>query len=111
MSRSVKKGPYIEPSLWKKVEKAKAGQISGSIKTWSRESVIFPEMVGLTFMVHQGKDFVNVKVTEEMVGHRLGEFAPTRKFRKHGGKMQRELEQTEQAAQAAKAAAAPLEEK
>jgi len=62
------------------------------IKTWSRASTISPEMIGYTFAVHNGKDFIEVKVTEEMVGHRLGEFAPTRKFIKHGGKMQRELE-------------------
>ncbi len=91
MSRSLKKGPYIDPKLLKKISKIKpdSGQV---IKTWSRASVISPEMIGYTFAVHNGKDFIEVKVTEEMVGHRLGEFAPTRKFIKHGGKMQRELE-------------------
>lgn len=91
MSRSLKKGPYIDPKLLKKIAKIKpdSGQV---IKTWSRASVISPEMIGYTFAVHNGKDFIEVKVTEEMVGHRLGEFAPTRKFIKHGGKMQRELE-------------------
>lgn len=91
MSRSLKKGPYIDSKLLKKISKIKpdSGQV---IKTWSRASVISPEMIGYTFAVHNGKDFIEVKVTEEMVGHRLGEFAPTRKFIKHGGKMQRELE-------------------
>lgn len=106
MARSTKKGPFVDPKLWKKIEKVKKGELQGPIKTWSRDSVVFPEMVGLTFMVHQGKDFVQVKVVEEMVGHRLGEFAPTRKFRKHGGRMQRELETKTQEA-AAPAAAAP----
>lgn len=92
MARSLKKGPWVDPKLWKKVERVKSGQLSGPIKTWSRDSVIFPEMVGMTFQVHQGKEFIPVKVVEEMVGHRLGEFAPTRKFRKHGGRIQRELE-------------------
>ena len=91
MSRSLKKGPFINPKLLKKMAKIKpdSDQI---IKTWSRASTISPEMIGYTFAVHNGKDFIEVKVTEEMVGHRLGEFAPTRKFIKHGGKMQRELE-------------------
>ncbi|HOK20605.1 MAG TPA: 30S ribosomal protein S19 [Candidatus Paceibacterota bacterium] len=91
MSRSLKKGPFIDPKLLKKIAKIKpdSGQV---IKTWSRASTISPEMIGYTFAVHNGKDFIEVKVTEEMVGHRLGEFAPTRKFIKHGGKMQRELE-------------------
>jgi small subunit ribosomal protein S19 len=91
MSRSLKKGPFINPKLLKKMTKIKpdSDQI---IKTWSRASTISPEMIGYTFAVHNGKDFIEVKVTEEMVGHRLGEFAPTRKFIKHGGKMQRELE-------------------
>ena len=91
MSRSLKKGPYINPKLLKKIAKIKpdSGQV---IKTWARSSTISPEMIGYIFAVHNGKDFIEVKVTEEMVGHRLGEFAPTRKFTKHGGKMQRELE-------------------
>lgn len=100
MSRSSRKGPYVDPKLLKKVAKAKPGEV---IKTWSRASEIAPEMVGHTFAVHTGKDFVEVKIKEEMVGHRLGEFAPTRKFIKHGGKIQRELEA--QQAAAAKAAA------
>jgi small subunit ribosomal protein S19 len=91
MARSVKKGHYVDEKLLKKVMAAKAN--SGVvIKTWARASMISPEMLGFTFAVHNGKDFVNVFVTEEMVGHRLGEFSPTRKFIRHGGKMQKELE-------------------
>jgi len=90
MSRSLKKGPFIDPKLMKKISKTKPDE--GAIKTWSRSSVISPEMIGYTFLVHNGKDFIEVKVIEDMVGHRLGEFSPTRKFIKHGGKMQRELE-------------------
>ncbi|MBI4119537.1 MAG: 30S ribosomal protein S19 [Parcubacteria group bacterium] len=101
MSRSSKKGPYVDPKLLEKISKLKSGDAT-VIKTWSRSSEISPEMVGFTFGVHNGKDFIPVKVTEEMVGHRLGEFALTRKFTRHGGKMQRELE----AAQAQKAAPA-----
>ena len=91
MARSLKKGPYVDPKLLKKIAKLKPGS-KEIIKTWSRDSMITPEMIGYTFGVHNGKEFIPVKVTEEMVGHRLGEFAPTRKFIKHGGKMQRELE-------------------
>lgn len=91
MSRSAKKGPYVDPRLLKKISKIKP-EDGVVIKTWSRSSEISPEMVGYTFGVHNGKNFIEVKVTEEMIGHRLGEFAPTRKFIKHGGKMQRELE-------------------
>lgn len=92
MPRSLKKGPYIEPKLIKKMSKIKSGS-TVVIKTWSRRSTISPEMVGFTFGVHNGKDFISVKVAEEMVGHKLGEFSPTRKFIKHGGKMQKEIEQ------------------
>lgn len=91
MSRSLKKGPYVDPRLLKKISKAKPEQ-AGVIKTWSRASEIAPEMVGYTFGVHNGKIFIDVRISEEMVGHRLGEFSPTRKFTKHGGKMQKELE-------------------
>jgi len=98
MSRSSKKGPFVDPSILKKIARVRpdAGTV---IKTWSRASEISPEMVGYTFGVHNGKDFIEVRVTEEMVGHRLGEFSPTRKFLRHGGKIQKELEQ--KAAQAA----------
>lgn len=92
MSRSSKKGPYVDQKLLKKIAKLTPGD-KKVIKTWARDSEIAPEMVGFTFAVHNGKDFIEVKVTEDMVGHRFGEFAPTRKFIKHGGKMQRELEQ------------------
>jgi small subunit ribosomal protein S19 len=91
MSRSLKKGPFVDPKLLKKVAAVKSG--SGTvIKTWSRASEIAPEMVGHIFGVHNGKIFIEVHVTEEMVGHRLGEFSATRKFTRHGGKMQKELE-------------------
>ncbi|OGF74475.1 30S ribosomal protein S19 [Candidatus Giovannonibacteria bacterium RIFCSPHIGHO2_02_FULL_46_20] len=91
MSRSLKKGHYIDPKLLKKLQRTKPGM--GVIKTWSRRSTISPEMVGFMFGVHNGKDFISVQVSEDMVGHKLGEFSPTRKFTRHGGKMQRELEQ------------------
>ena len=90
MARSLKKGPYIDERLLEKVKKAKPGEV---IKTWSRACTITPEMVGVVFGVHNGKEFIQVKVSEEMVGHRLGEFSPTTKFFRHGGKIQRELEQ------------------
>lgn len=90
MSRSLKKGPFIEQRLLTKIEKAKSDK--KPIKTWSRASTIFPEMVGLNFSVHNGKEFLPVFVVEEMVGHKLGEFSPTRKFRRHGGKMAKEQE-------------------
>ncbi|MGK2849154.1 MAG: 30S ribosomal protein S19 [Minisyncoccota bacterium] len=91
MSRSLKKGPYVDPRVLKKIEGKKLGDRT-VIKTWSRACTISPEMVGFTFGVHNGKDFVSVFIAEEMVGHRLGEFSPTRKFIRHGGKMQKELE-------------------
>jgi len=97
MSRSSKKGPYVYPRLLKKIAKLKAGDPT-VIKTWARDSEISPEMVGYTFGVYNGKNFINVKATEEMVGHRLGEFSLTRKFVKHGGKIQRELEQKKEMA-------------
>ncbi|TSC93919.1 MAG: small subunit ribosomal protein S19 [Candidatus Berkelbacteria bacterium Licking1014_85] len=92
MSRSLKKGPYRDLKLSKKIEKYKNGEITGAIKTWSRASQIFPDMVNMTFKVHTGKEFHDVKITEDMIGFRLGEFAPTRKFRRHGGKLQKEQE-------------------
>lgn len=91
MSRSLKKGPYVHPKLFKKLSKIKIGDKT-PIKTWSRDSIITPEMVGFVFAVHNGKDFIEVETREEMVGHHLGEFSITRKFFKHGGKMQKELE-------------------
>lgn len=91
MSRSLKKGPHIDEKLMKKVGKLRAGDQT-AIRTWSRSCTIVPEMVGFTFEVHNGKDFIIVQAREDMVGHKLGEFASTTKFARHGGKMQRELE-------------------
>lgn len=89
MTRSSKKGPYIYQRLLEKIKKAKPGEV---IKTWARDCSITPEMIGFTFGVHNGREFISVKVTEEMVGHKFGEFSPTTKFARHGGRMQRELE-------------------
>ncbi|OGD30212.1 MAG: 30S ribosomal protein S19 [Candidatus Wildermuthbacteria bacterium RIFCSPLOWO2_12_FULL_40_9] len=91
MARSIKKGPYVAEKLLAKLKKIQPGG-KEIVKTWYRGSTISPEMIGFTFGVHNGKDFIVVKVTEEMVGHRLGEFSPTTKFSRHGGKMQKELE-------------------
>jgi len=105
MTRSVKKGPYVDEKLLSKIEGKKPGE-GGAVKTWARNSQIAPEMVGFTFAVHNGKDFIDVLVSEEMVGHRFGEFSPTKKFYRHGGKIQKELEikQREGEIAAAKAA-------
>ncbi len=83
MARSVKKGPFVDPSLRKKVRGARDTGSNRVIKTWSRRSTVIPEMIGLTFAVHNGRQFVPVYVTEQMIGHKLGEFAPTRTFRGH----------------------------
>jgi len=91
MARSLKKGPYISEKLLEKIKNLKPGT-KEIIKTWSRNATITPEMVGFTFGVHNGREFILVQVREEMVGHKLGEFAPTTKFGRHGGRMQRELE-------------------
>ncbi len=91
MARSLKKGPYIDDRLLKKISGKKAGDKT-VIKTWSRACTITPEMVGFTFGVHNGKEFIPVHVAEDMVGHKLGEFSPTRKFTRHGGRMQKEQE-------------------
>ena len=109
MSRSVSKGPYVDEKLLKKIEGKKPIE-TGLIKTWSRRSQIAPEMVGFKFGVHNGKNHIEVLVSEDMVGHRLGEFSPTKKFTRHGGKMQKEMEAKAKeseiaAASAAKAAA------
>lgn len=93
MSRSSKKGPYVDPRLVKKVE-AGMGQKGQSIKTWSRACQIPPEFVGKYFSVHNGRVFIDVFVTEDMVGHRLGEFAPTRTFRGHGQVVKRTMDKT-----------------
>lgn len=89
MGRSKKKGPFINPKLFAKVEKMDAQSSKSPIKTWARACTIVPEFVGHTFMVHNGKLHLKVFVTEDMVGHKLGEFAPTRTFRGHGGKGKR----------------------
>lgn len=86
MARSLKKGPFVDAHLLKWVERARAGQNRGVIKTWSRRSTIIPDMIGLTFAVHNGKKFNPVMITENMVGHKLGEFSPTRQFSGHGKK-------------------------
>lgn len=86
MSRSLKKGPFVDPNILKKISKLKVGDKT-VIKTWSRACSITPEMVGFVFGVHNGKEFIPVSITENMVGHKLGEFSPTRKFINHGGKM------------------------
>ncbi len=93
MARSLKKGPNINERLLKKVKNQKPEE--GVIKTWARDAVITPEMIGFTFGVYNGKQHIEVSVTEDMVGHKLGEFSPTKKFIKHGGRMQRELEKEE----------------
>jgi len=105
MTRSLKKGPYVDPKLLKKIE-GKKPEAAGVVKTWSRASQISPEMVGFTFGVHNGRKHIEVFVTEEMVGHRLGEFSPSKEFKRHGGKIQKEIEQKQQEAEitAAKAA-------
>lgn len=90
MARSAKKGPYIDPKLIKKVSKMNDNGPKKIIKTWSRDCVISPEFVGHTFAVHNGKQHIPVFVTENMVGHCLGEFSPTRKFKGHGGKLAKE---------------------
>src|SRR3989338_7253859 len=92
MSRSSIKGPYVDAKLLKKMGRLPAGS-KQVIKTWSRASSIATEMVGFVFGVHNGRDFIEVIVSEDMVGHKLGEFSPTRKFTRHGGKIQKELEQ------------------
>jgi len=110
MTRSLSKGPYVDERILKKIA-GKKPQETGVIKTWIRACHISPEMVGFKFGVHNGREFIEVLVTEDMVGHRLGEFSLTRKFIRHGGKMQKELEQKKKegeiaAAQAAKATVA-----
>jgi small subunit ribosomal protein S19 len=105
MSRSLKKGPFVDVKLLKKVKNLKPAT-AGVIKTWARRSQISPEMVGFTFGVHNGKQHLEVLVSEEMVGHRLGEFSATKKFVRHGGKMQKEMEAKKAEAEIAAAQAA-----
>ena len=105
MTRALHKGPYVDEKLLKKIAGKKPSDVS-AIKTWARDSQISPEMVGFKFLVHNGKDHIEVLVVEDMVGHRLGEFSPTRKFIRHGGKMQKELDQKKKEAEIAAAQAA-----
>lgn len=105
MSRSLRKGPYVDPKLIKKITGKKPGS-TDVIKTWARASTISPEMVGFKFGVHNGRAHVEVLVMEEMVGHKLGEFSPTRKFLRHGGKIQKEMELKQKEAEIAGAKAA-----
>ena len=105
MSRSIKKGPFVDVKLLKKVVNAKPAS-AGVIKTWARRSQVSPEMIGFILGVHNGKSHVEVLVNEDMVGHRLGEFAPTKKFVRHGGKMQKEMEMKKAEAEIASAQAA-----
>lgn len=104
MSRSLKKGPFVDERLLKRVANAKQGS---RFKTWARDASITPEMVGFIFEVHNGKTHLPVSVSENMVGHKLGEFAPTRKFTRHGGKMAKEQEAAATAAAKPAAPAAP----
>ena len=101
MSRSLKKGPYIDERLLAKIKKMRPGD-QRVIKTWKRAAVITPEMVGFTFGVHNGRDHIPVAISEQMVGHRLGEFSLTRKFVRHGGRMAREEEAAAAASESAK---------
>lgn len=105
MTRSLKKGPYVDEKLLKKIKGKKPSEI-GVVKTWARASQISPEMVGWTFGVHNGKEHKEVFVSEDMVGHRLGEFSLSKKFIKHGGRMQKELDQKKKDAEIAAAKAA-----
>ncbi|OPX27680.1 MAG: 30S ribosomal protein S19 [Campylobacteraceae bacterium 4484_166] len=91
MARSIKKGPFVDDHLTKKVKKALDSGDKKPIKTWSRRSMVLPDMIGLTFNVHNGRNFVPVKVTENHVGYKLGEFAPTRTFKGHKGSVQRKV--------------------
>jgi small subunit ribosomal protein S19 len=90
MARSIRKGPYVAPSLLRKLDKVKSGQKKETIKTWARDSMVTPEFIGLTIAVHDGRKFSSVFITENMVGHALGEFAPTRTFKMHSGQRQAE---------------------
>ena len=105
MSRSVSKGPFVDPRILKKIA-GKSPDATPPVKLWARNCVISPEMVGFKFLVHNGKDFPEVLATEDMVGHRFGEFALTRKFVRHGGKMQKEQEAKAKEAEIASAQAA-----
>jgi len=105
MSRSLKKGPYVDQRLLKKITVLRAGDKT-IIKTWSRACTVVPEMIGFTFGVHNGRIHIPVLVSEDMVGHKLGEFSPTRKFSRHGGRMQKEIEAAQKQQEIATAQAA-----
>ena len=111
MTRSIKKGPYVDVKLMKKMT-GKKPEDTGPIKTWARQSQISPEMIGFTLAIHNGKTHTDVLVTEEMVGHRLGEFAPSKRFTRHGGRIQKEADEEKKEAevQAAKSARAETDE-
>ncbi len=110
MSRSLKKGPYVDEKLVKKIQNLRAGE-EKVINTWARNSTISPEMVGFRIGVHNGRQHTPVLIVEDMVGHKLGEFAPTRKFLRHGGRMAREEERATVAKSAVPKAEAPVEKK
>ena len=105
MTRSIKKGPYINAKILKKISKKKP-EDAGVIPVWDRASQISPEMIGFTFGVHNGRKHIEVKIVEDMVGHRLGEFSPTKTFVRHGGKMQKELDTKKKEAEISAAKAA-----
>ena len=105
MTRSIKKGPYVNPRILGKVTGKKPAD-TGTIKVWDRACMIHPDMLGFTFGVHNGRKHIDVFVTEDMIGHRLGEFSPTKTFHRHGGKMQKELDQRKREAEIAAAKAA-----
>ena len=109
MSRSLKKGPFVDPNILKKMARVREKN-KETIKTWSRKCTITPEMLGFTFMVHNGKQFLEVKPTEEMVGHKLGEFSPSTKFSRHGGRMQKDMERKAKDLERDKAKAAKAEQ-
>ena len=108
MTRSLKKGPYVDVNIKEKIADTTPAE-AGVIKTWARNSQISPAMVGFTFGVHNGREHIEVTVTEDMVGHRLGEFSPTRTFHRHGGRMQKKLDAEAQQAERSQAAAAQAE--
>ena len=105
MSRSVWRGPFVDPSLIKKVEKLKDQSNKAPIKTWSRRSTIIPEFVGISFLIHNGKKFIPIKISEEMVGHKLGEFSPTRQFSGHTPADKKAAEQSSASSPASSGAA------
>ena len=107
MSRSVWKGPFVDPSLIKQVEKQKNESKSMPIKTWSRKSTIIPEFIGVSFLIHNGKKFIPIKISEEMVGHNLGEFSPTRQFSGHTPADKKAAQVAEAETDTKKAAATP----